>query len=102
MIDSYGLEEQCGTTALVRLARLRSRSGKLIFAVALAGVAGSLPVDAATYTTFDPPGAVGTAPESINNGVITGNYYDGSEYHGFMRAADGTITTFDPNGSIDT
>jgi N-acetylneuraminic acid mutarotase len=59
--------------------------------------------------TFDAPGAStsknrGTTPLSINDsGVIvgtytTGNYSTTSVYHGFMRAANGTITNIDaPN-----
>ena len=62
-----------------------------------------------TITQFDAPGASasahrGTAALSINDsGVIVGFYTTGTEvtnsaYHGFMRAADGTITTIDaPN-----
>jgi hypothetical protein len=50
-------------------------------------------------TSFDVPGAgpAGTIPTSINaRGEITGFYYDaGFLVHGFVRAADGTFTTFD-------
>src|ERR1700758_42396 len=56
--------------------------------------------------TFDAPGAgmnsgQGTVPESINsNGEITGQYYDENDVvHGFLRAADGTVTTFDVPGA---
>jgi hypothetical protein len=58
-----------------------------------------------TFTTVDFPAAVnGTAPLAINPaGVITGFYYDVNfAEHGFARAADGTLTTFDPPGSIFT
>jgi hypothetical protein len=50
---------------------------------------------------FDVATAVGTYPTSINkDGVITGQYYDGNnESHGFVRAADGTVTIFDPEGA---
>ena len=60
-----------------------------------------------TITSFDPPGsgtlkgsAQGTVPQSINTrGDIAGQYQDENYlYHGFLRAADGTFTTFDsPN-----
>ena len=57
---------------------------------------------AATFTTIDAPGAgtgveQGTIASSINNvGAITGNYADASNIsHGFLRAPDGTFTTFD-------
>jgi hypothetical protein len=48
-------------------------------------------------TTFDPLGSYGTQPWSISDtGWITGDWYDvnGVE-RGFVRAPDGTITTFD-------
>ena len=36
-------------------------------------------------------------------GTIAGYYYDASDVtHGFVRAADGKIKTFDPTGSVDT
>jgi hypothetical protein len=59
---------------------------------------------AATFVTFDIPGAEGIDPSSINPaGVITGQYGDGSgAAHGFVRAADGTITTFDVPGALGT
>src|SRR5882762_7035008 len=42
-----------------------------------------------TFTTFDPPGSVGTFPSSINaEGAITGAYSDGQNIHGFLRARD--------------
>jgi hypothetical protein len=41
---------------------------------------------------------------SINNkGVIVGSYVDGNGVqHGFLRAGDGTFTTFDPPGAMRT
>jgi hypothetical protein len=52
---------------------------------------------AATYTTFDPAGSIFTRPSSINDaGVITGFYGKSLfVFHGFIRAADGTITSFE-------
>ena len=53
-------------------------------------------------TTFDVPGDLnGTQPNDINPaGAITGNYGDaGNVYHGFLRARNGTITTFDVPGA---
>jgi hypothetical protein len=51
--------------------------------------------------TFDVPGAAGTCASSINPaGVITGSYVDASgASHGFLRAAGGTITSFDAPGA---
>ena len=66
-----------------------------------------------TITTFDALGA-GTGPlqgtypansgQIINPaGAITGDYVDSSNVaHGFLRAPDGTITGFDPPGSLST
>src|ERR1700732_2588946 len=51
--------------------------------------------------TFNAPGGVhGTEPASINPaGVITGTYSDSNHVgHGFLRAPDGTFTTFDAPG----
>jgi hypothetical protein len=63
-----------------------------------------------TVTSFDASGAgtsennvyvQGTFALSINDdGVITGYYVDASDgYHGFVRSADGTITTLDAPGA---
>jgi hypothetical protein len=62
-----------------------------------------------TITTFDAPGA-GTGPgqgtftasaSGINpEGTVTGNYVDANNVnHGYVRAPNGTITTFDPPGA---
>jgi hypothetical protein len=51
-----------------------------------------------TITIFDVPGSSGTSPASINaGGSITGVYSNGSTL-GFVRAPDGTFTTFAPPG----
>jgi hypothetical protein len=72
---------------------------------------GFLRAPGGTFTTFDVPGA-GTGPfqgtgfveDAINPaGAIAGTYIDASgTAHGFLRAANGTITTFDPTGSVNT
>jgi hypothetical protein len=50
-----------------------------------------------TFTTFDPPGSNLTFASAINPaGTITGSYFDANFVaHGFVRAPDSTITTFD-------
>ena len=68
-----------------------------------------------TISTFDAPGAgtgpptgglstknQGTIPTGINSsGVITGTYVDSNlAYHGFVRSATGTISTFDVPGVV--
>jgi uncharacterized membrane protein len=51
----------------------------------------------ATYVSFSVPGALGTYPMSINASMeVTGYYYvTPTVERGFLREADGTITTFD-------
>jgi len=56
-----------------------------------------------TYTNVDPPGSVFTFPQCINPaGVIAGEYaYADFVPHGFVRARDGIISTFDnPAGAF--
>jgi hypothetical protein len=58
-----------------------------------------------TFTTFDaatyPPCCIWSFPSAVNAaGVITGSFNDGFTInHGFVRAADGSITTFDVPGA---
>ena len=59
------------------------------------------------FTTFDAAGAgtgngQGTFADSINTaGDIAGLYIDGNNtWHGFVRAANGTLTTFDAPGAV--
>ena len=55
-----------------------------------------------TYTIFDPPQAVSSFAEGINdNGVIVGEYRDASLVrHGYVRQTDGTFVSFDePNAA---
>ena len=49
-----------------------------------------------------PKGATYTDVESINDGGVVTGFYSGTKnvYHGFVRAADGTVTTFDPPGAF--
>jgi uncharacterized membrane protein len=53
---------------------------------------------AQTLTTYDATATdTGTFPSAINlGGTVAGVYDDGAGQHGFLRAPDGTITTFDP------
>lgn len=55
-----------------------------------------------TYTVFDPPQAVSSFGEGINdNGVIAGEYRDSNLVrHGYVRQTDGTFVSFDdPNAA---
>jgi hypothetical protein len=56
-----------------------------------------------TYIIFDPPGSTVTRPTSINaQGAITGTS-NAQNSPGFLRAPDGSFTTFDaPDGSFTT
>src|SRR5215467_8697702 len=76
---------------------LRSVAGPLF---ALLAIAAQSSVWGQTFTTFDPPGSIATAPGSINAaGQITGSYRDSTENtHVFVRDNDGTITSFDVPG----
>jgi hypothetical protein len=81
----------------------------LLFAVrtfAQQGAAGVGHGGKSTFTTFEAPGAgkgnsQGTIAFNINTtGDITGTYIDASDvYHGFVRAANGKITTFEVRGA---
>jgi hypothetical protein len=57
-----------------------------------------------SYLSFALPGALGTYPMSINASmVVTGYYYvSPTMTRGFLRDADGAITTFDVMGGIWT
>lgn len=47
-------------------------------------------------------GSTTTLPREINgDGLIVGDYYTDTQ-HGFLRTADGSITTIDPPGSLET
>jgi hypothetical protein len=77
-----------------------------VFAVSLATLGFVLSANAnerkTAITTFDAPGAVnGTSPTSINpRGSITGFYFDANFVpHGFLRAKNGSFTTFDAPGA---
>ncbi len=67
------------------------------------GVHGFLRTPDGAFTTVDPlPGSYTfTSPSAINDlGVITGDYVDTSfVFHGFVRSARGSITSFDPPDS---
>src|SRR5215469_1832592 len=89
--------------AAMQLYRFVSCSAALVPGAVVATLALVVSVRAATYTTFDPAGSTATKVLNISAGVITGSYVDGSgASHGFVRAANGTITAFDPMGSLGT
>jgi hypothetical protein len=57
-----------------------------------------------SYISFSIPGAVGTYPMSINASMVVTGYYSVSATvtRGFLRAADGTITTFSVRNGVQT
>jgi hypothetical protein len=57
-----------------------------------------------SYLSFEVPGALGTYPMSVNNSMaVTGYYYASATVaRGFVREADGAITTFDVSGGVWT
>ena len=69
----------------------------LCLAVCVLGLAVSASAQKPIIITFDPTGSVNTQPWSISDtGWITGNWTDvGGTEHGFVRAPDGEITSFD-------
>jgi hypothetical protein len=56
------------------------------------------------FITFDPPGSiVETIPTSMNpSGAITGWYFDGNIFHGFLRSRQGAFTILDFPGATGT
>jgi hypothetical protein len=77
----------------------------LCFLGPLACVAHSANINGeASYISFSVPGALGTYPTSINGSMEVTGYYNVSSMvaRGFLREADGTITTFDVGGGIWT
>ena len=62
---------------------------------------GFLRTAAGEFTTFDPPGSLGTYPHSLNSAhAVVGRYVDSkSVEHGFLRSAEGVIVTFDAPGA---
>jgi hypothetical protein len=71
------------------------------------GVAhGFLRTPSGSFTTIDVPGSTSTTPTGITPGGIITGWYQGTmgglDLHGFLRALDGSITSFDarPGGYI--
>lgn len=58
------------------------------------------------WISFDVPGTFTSSSEDpiiINDsGTIAGPYFDGSKFHGFLRALDGTLVTIDFPDSTET
>ena len=97
-------------TKFVALTRSRGWAA-FCLALWLLGLGLSASAREATFVEFDVPGSACearfpfcTTPVAINPaGAVTGYYADSNAaLHGFLRAPDGTFTTFDPPGSLST
>jgi uncharacterized membrane protein len=84
------------------------RNGHTVAGFALSAALGAVfltggPAGAATFITFDIPGAKGIQPTSINNkGEITGNFLDQDDNRGgFVRDSSGAIEPFGVKNSSD-
>lgn len=86
------------TARAVMTAAVWAASGLAATSLAAPGIAG--PAIAATYTSFDVPGAIATVPLAINaGGSVTGYCEMPADVQcGFVRAPDGTIETFGRKG----
>jgi len=88
----------------MRASRLSTASEKFRGGLPLAFISAiallCAPCKAATYVTIDPPGATTTYATGINDhGLATGWFRTSTnDTHAFVRAVDGTLTVFDPNG----
>ena len=61
-----------------------------LLALCTLGLSLSASAQKSAFTTFDPPGSVATSPNSMNrSGAITGYYFDGNIFHGFLRSRQG-------------
>jgi hypothetical protein len=59
---------------------------------------------AASFATFDAPGAVNTFALGINTSLVAAGFFQDTKqgYHGFLRGSDGSITAFDAPGAGTT
>src|SRR5690348_545051 len=98
-------------SSLAQISAAALRGGRMATCafLCLASLAAAANSDAPTYVTFEVPGAgaranQGTFARTINvTGSVTGSYTDPDNVtHGFVRAASGVISTFDPPLSIIT
>jgi hypothetical protein len=75
--------------------QLRTGTIALCLALCLAHAASAKPV-ITTFDVSDAVGGAGTLPVGMaQNGAVAGYYYHNNDARGFIRAPDGTITTFE-------
>ena len=75
-----------------------------LLALCTMGLSLSASAQKSAFITFDPPGSiVETIPTSMNpSGAITGWYFDGNIFHGFLRSRQGAFTILDFPGATGT
>ena len=100
----YGSQSYAQQADLKVAAAAKAAAGR----EALSHAPANFPRPVGTFITFDAPGAgtgffQGTFPSSISPaGAITGFYLDANSLgHGFLRASNGTFTTFDIPGAVN-
>jgi hypothetical protein len=88
---------------MVPMSRQNARLALSLLALCTLGLSLSASAQKSAFTKFDPPGSISTIPNSMNrSGAITGYYFDGNIFHGFLRSHDGTFTTFEFPGAPTT
>jgi hypothetical protein len=88
---------------MVPMSRQNARLAPSLLALCTLGLSLSASAQKSAFTKFDPPGSISTIPNSMNrSGAITGYYFDGNIFHGFLRSRNGTFTTFEFPGAPTT
>jgi hypothetical protein len=88
---------------IVPMARQNAMLALSLLALCTLGLCLSASAQKSVFTKFDPPGSIETVPNSMNrSGAITGYYFDGNIFHGFLRSPNGTFTTFEFPGAPST
>ncbi len=80
----------------------QSRLSYRAFCVGLCLLASCGATTAAQYAIFDAPGSSCTYGQAVNPSETIAGYYFNGANHGFVRTPDGTLSTFDPDGSTNT
>src|ERR1700737_1659325 len=86
------------------MTRRNARLPLFFLALCTLGLSLSASAQKSAFITFDPPGSiVETIPTSMNpSGAITGWYFDGNIFHGFLRSRQGAFTILDFPGATGT
>jgi hypothetical protein len=72
---------------MVPMSRQNARLALSLLALCTLGLSLSASAQKSAFTKFDPPGSISTIPNSMNrSGAITGYYFDGNIFHGFLRS----------------